>query len=63
MENGSLAAANDRAVHVWDAATLQSKSIYPGHDGMIRTITFSPDGNNVASAGDDGAIKIWKLDP
>jgi WD40 repeat protein len=25
----------DRAVHVWDAATLQSKAIYIGHDDMI----------------------------
>jgi hypothetical protein len=51
----------DQALHVWDAATLQSKAIYIGHDGMIWSVAFSPDGNAVASASDDGAIKFWKL--
>lgn len=51
----------DRAVHVWDAATLQSKAIYIGHDDMIWRVAFSPDNKAVASCSDDGTIKIWRL--
>jgi hypothetical protein len=61
--DGKLIAAGgyDRAVHVWDAGTLESKAIFIGHDGMIWTVAFAPDGKRIASAGDDGAVKIWKL--
>ena len=51
----------DQAVHVWDAASLESKAIYIGHDDMIWTVAFSPDGKTVASGSDDGTIKIWRL--
>jgi WD40 repeat protein len=51
----------DEAVHVWDAATLQSKVIYLGRDGMIWTVVFSPDGKTVASGSDQGVIKFWQL--
>jgi hypothetical protein len=30
-----------------------------GHTASIRTISFSRDGSRVASAGDDGTIRIW----
>ncbi|MEZ5925624.1 MAG: caspase family protein [Hyphomicrobiaceae bacterium] len=32
-----------------------------GHMGLVRNVIFSPDGTRLISAGDDKAIRIWKL--
>lgn len=31
----------------------------PGHDGEVRTIAFSRDGDTIASAAADGTIRLW----
>lgn len=45
-------------VSVWDARTgrLQWKG---GHSGRVTQITFSSDGDSIASASEDGTIKLW----
>ena len=30
-----------------------------GHTGRTRAITFSPDGNTLASCSDDGTVRLW----
>lgn len=31
------------------------------HDGHVRSVTFSPDGTQIVSAGDNGAVLVWDL--
>ncbi len=42
------AATGDRVLPPWD-----------GHDADINDVQFSPDGSLLATAGEDGALKIW----
>ena len=31
----------------------------PGHDAAVRQLAFSPDGNQLASASNDGSLRLW----
>ncbi|MFM9960467.1 MAG: WD40 repeat domain-containing protein [Planctomycetaceae bacterium] len=48
---------------LWDAASGQETLTLKGHTGGVVSVTFTPDGKRLASAGTDGTIKIWDINP
>jgi len=52
---------NSGLVDIRDAATGESVRTWIGHQVDINDVTFSRDGSLLATAGDDGAVRIWDV--
>ena len=49
------------AVRMWDLATGRPLHAHPGHTAPPYCLTFSPDGNELISAGADSGVLRWDL--
>ncbi|KAI0016422.1 WD40 repeat-like protein [Xylariomycetidae sp. FL0641] len=56
-----ISASDDFTMYIWDPETQGTKPVarMQGHQKQVNHVSFSPDGNLIASAGFDNAIKIW----
>ncbi len=67
-------ASGDHTVHVWEAVPdhpwLKAISYltsfryltYAGHSKAVYAVTWSPDGEHIASGGIDAVLHIWAVD-
>lgn len=39
---------------------IDEQNLLEGHQKLVRTVAFSPDGEIIASGSDDGTLKLWK---
>ena len=49
-------------VHLWNIYTGERNTIITGHDGLFKTVLFSPEGQTVLTAGgwEDGRLQFWE---
>jgi WD40 repeat protein len=54
-------ASLERTIRIWDPASGAKLLTLPGHPRAIRSLAWSRDGRRLASAGDEGAVKVWDV--
>ncbi len=61
--DGSLLASGrrDGSIGLIDVASGQQKQNLTGHQGGVRDLDFTKDGNRLVSIGTDGTIRLWQL--
>ncbi len=54
-------ASADKLITIRDAGTHEIVSRLEGHTGYVMAAAFSPEGDRLASGGDDEEIKVWDI--
>lgn len=58
-----ISAGHDKLVKSWDVSTGELAADFVGHKNYINTAVLAPDGTLCASAGKEGVINIWNVEP
>jgi WD40 repeat protein/tRNA A-37 threonylcarbamoyl transferase component Bud32 len=52
---------SEPSVRLWETSTGKPLGILRGHQSSVESISISPDGKRIASASQDGTLRIWDL--
>jgi WD40 repeat protein/class 3 adenylate cyclase len=53
--------SGDRTIRLWDAETGDCLRTLEGHTGMVFSAAFDPQGQMLATGGDDKQLRLWKV--
>ncbi len=56
-------ASRDHLVRVFDRRTERATIVLRGHDAIVNSVEFSPDGQRLLSADRSGVVRVWALHP
>ena len=58
-----MTASADETARVWDAKVRKTIAVLVGHSEPVRSAVFSPEGERILTASDDGTARIWRIFP
>ncbi|CAL9038811.1 unnamed protein product [Musa banksii] len=58
---GIFSGSMDGDIRLWDIATRKTVCQFPGHQGAVRGLTSSTDGEMLISCGTDCTVRLWKV--
>ncbi|GAB4296759.1 MAG: hypothetical protein Fur0025_34510 [Oscillatoriaceae cyanobacterium] len=56
-----LALGGDKDIYLWDLTTGQFLRQLTGHTSWVYSLSFSPDGQTLASGSDDNTVRLWDV--
>lgn len=56
----TLATAHWSEVRLWDLADGEPRAVLTGNKSEVQNLAFSPQGRLLATAADDGKVRLWK---
>ena len=58
-----LAVASSIGIWIYNAQTGEELNLFTGHTDRVNSVSFSPDGETLASGSGDGTVLLWNLAP
>lgn len=57
---GKIAAGSDRKILLWDRNRPTEPTVF-GHDSFVYSVAFSADGEWLATGGEDGTVRVYRV--
>jgi WD40 repeat protein len=61
-DGSTLAGGGSGFIVLWNAANGKLNRVLTGHEGRVLGVAFRPDGERLASVGDDRTVRIWNTE-